>query len=352
MTIMDLHSLAEAVKPYIPPFFLTTLVTAAFGAFAGAWAANRIQTKRAVVTELNSVHAALVLCFSISNRYVSLKKQHVKGLHDRYIVAQQAHQRHVAAGGPRVFELHADLQTITPVTVPTEVLQRYVFEKISISGRALAAAVDLVGAIDGLNTAIKYRNDLVMEFQKASPIPPSILAERYLGLRNADGATDERVRANVEAIYNQTDDCIFFSQILANDVLVYGKKLRRRYAWQFRLRTPKFSGADWTEARQAGLIPSDKQYENWLKGFKKTRNYFRTCAQVALQTLRCGKMISESAQFQAKKNRHTIKHTGFFSFGHWTWSPQEVVRLKRSETRRSLSIVPGLRFAPPGLRAA
>jgi hypothetical protein len=135
---MDLHWIAESLKPYIPPFFLTTLVTAAFGAFAGAWAAGRSQTRRAVVAELNSVHAALVLCFSISNKFIALKKQHVKGLRDRYRKAEEAYREHVVAiaAGPHTFELHADFQTITPVTVPTDVLQRHVFERISIASRA------------------------------------------------------------------------------------------------------------------------------------------------------------------------------------------------------------------------
>lgn len=43
------------------PFFIGTLVTAAFGAFAGAWASSRRETKRAVIAELNSVSAARML---------------------------------------------------------------------------------------------------------------------------------------------------------------------------------------------------------------------------------------------------------------------------------------------------
>jgi hypothetical protein len=40
----------------------------------------------------------------------------------------------------------ADLRTIANVWVPKESLERQVFEKIAIGGRALAAAVDLIGA--------------------------------------------------------------------------------------------------------------------------------------------------------------------------------------------------------------
>src|SRR5262249_50066987 len=157
---------------------------------------------------------ALVLCFSVSNRFMSLKRQSIRPMRNRYVQARQEHDefkeraRTHRGPPPLVYNFQADLQTITPVIAPIQVLERYVFEKISIRGRALAAAVDLVGAIDGLEKAIKYRNDLIAEVHKESPVQAERLAERYFGLRNASGVTDERFKMNIEAIYSQTDDCI------------------------------------------------------------------------------------------------------------------------------------------------
>jgi hypothetical protein len=271
---VDPLSLYKTVSQFFPEYWLGTLASAAFGAFAGAWINNRIQTKKAIVEEFNAVRAALVLCFSTSNRYMSLKRQLVRPMRDRYVQAQQGHdefkERARAHRGPPflVYEFQAELQTIAPVVVPIQVLERYVFEKISIRGRALAAAVDLVGAIDGLEKSIKYRNDLITEIQKDSPLQGDLLAERYFGLRNANGVTDERFKANVEAIYNQTDDCIFFSRILADDLLDYGNRLRRKNTWKYWLGIPELKGVDWSAPQAQGLLPPNEAYASWLRGFR------------------------------------------------------------------------------------
>src|SRR5262249_49321540 len=153
-----------------------------------------------VVEELNAVRAALLLCFAISNRYIMLKGQHVRPMRNRYEQVRQEHDEFLERARthrgppPLAHDFHADLQTITPVLAPIQVLERYVFEKISIQGRALAAAVDLVGAIDGLEKAIAYRNDLIAQIHKESPVRPDLLAEQYFGLRNANGVIDERFK--------------------------------------------------------------------------------------------------------------------------------------------------------------
>ena len=132
---------------------------------------------------LSAVCAALVLCYSVSNRFISLKCQHVRPMRDRYVQARQEYDefkersRTHKGPPPLVYNFQADLQTITPVIAPIQVLERYVFEKISLRGRALAAAVDLVGAIDGLEKAIAYRNNLIAEVRKEGPVQ----AERYFG---------------------------------------------------------------------------------------------------------------------------------------------------------------------------
>jgi hypothetical protein len=52
-------------------------------------------------------------------------------------------------------EFRANLSTITPIWLPTESLEKQIFERISIQGRALAASVELVGAIDALDKSIQ-----------------------------------------------------------------------------------------------------------------------------------------------------------------------------------------------------
>jgi hypothetical protein len=278
---VDLLSLYKTVSQFFPDYWLGTLASAAFGAFAGAWINNRIQTKKAVIEELNAVRAALVLCFSISNRFISLKRQNVRPMRERYLQARREYDefkeraRHHKGPPPLVYDFHADLQTLTPVIAPINVLERYVFEKISIRGRALAAAVDLIGAIDGLEKSIKYRNELIADIHKESPHQADLLAEQYFGFRNANGVADERFLVSIEAIYNQTDDCIFFSRILADDLLTYGNGLRRKNAWKYSLGVPKLKGADWAKSDKDGLLPSKDSYSSWLGGFDKAPTHWQ-----------------------------------------------------------------------------
>ena len=80
---------------------------------------------------------------------------------------------------------------------------------------------------------------------------------RYLGGRESSASGE------------QTDDCIFFSRILADDLLEYGKRLRRRHAWRLRLALPSVAPADWSEAERQGLLPANSEYAQWLKGFQR-----------------------------------------------------------------------------------
>src|SRR5262249_29178133 len=145
-----------------------TLVGGAFGAFFGAWGAqviiSRGQTKQAMITELNSVSAALALCFAISNRFMSLKRQHIRALRDDYERERRdfeiSRKRPSRPGQADVITFRTDLETLLPLAVPIERLERHIFEKISIRGRALVALTDLIGAINGLERSIEHRNDL------------------------------------------------------------------------------------------------------------------------------------------------------------------------------------------------
>ncbi|MDB5599274.1 MAG: hypothetical protein JWN71_1318 [Xanthobacteraceae bacterium] len=249
------------------------LATGAVGALFGAWIAGRNRTKQAVVAELNSISTALFLCFSISNRYMALKRQHVRPMRNRYAQTCSEHeefQKNTARPDVKLasYKFGADLQTLFPTSAPTHLLERHIFEKTSVRGRAVAAAVSLIQAIDDLNHAIKYRNEQIDEIRAASPLPRRRLAEIYLGLPSSEGDVDERFSAGVLAISLHTDDCIFFSHILADDLLLYSRKLRKRYAWRYRLPIRPFGKVDWTIAETEGLIPPASEYDGWLKGFK------------------------------------------------------------------------------------
>jgi hypothetical protein len=92
--LLNFDVVANVARQIISAEWFNTLVAGAFGAFFGAWGAqaviSRSQFKQSIVTELNAINAAMALCFAICNRFVALKKQHLKPLFDKYRKAREA----------------------------------------------------------------------------------------------------------------------------------------------------------------------------------------------------------------------------------------------------------------------
>jgi hypothetical protein len=257
--------------------YFGTLISAAFGAFAGAYATSRRETKRAVIAELNSIAAARMLAFSICNKFLSLKSQHVAPIYEDYQEGRRKfiEVRNAFAAGDhtRTAEYAANLRNITPMWLPTESLERQIIEKISIRGRGLAAAIDLISAVDGLTRTIDTRNELVSACYRApQPVTPGDRLEfalKYFGVANSRGIIDESFSSNVEGLYRQTDDCIFFSKTLADDLFEYERRVRRRYIWRFHLGVPRLVREKWEFPEMLNLLPKESDYAKWLRGFPK-----------------------------------------------------------------------------------
>ena len=210
-SLVNLELVLNAARQISSAEWFSTL---AAGAFFGAWGAqviiSRSQLRQSIVTELNTVNSALALCFAIYNRFIALKKQHIKSLHDKYKEARKAYFRQryrlkfVVTPAPPVksvvYEFEADLNSFATVHVPTSVLERYIFEMISIRGRAPAVTVELIVAIDGLNKSIDVRNSPAADIQRAS-LPSKELAERYFGIPTSPCRAQSSVtRATAPAI--------------------------------------------------------------------------------------------------------------------------------------------------------
>lgn len=73
----------------------------------------------------------------------------------------------------------------------------------------------------------------------------------------------------IEAIYTQTDDCIYFSKLLIEDLMAHGKNLKRAHEKQFRGKPPKIGRVDLTELEDQGLMPPPENYPDWTDAFKK-----------------------------------------------------------------------------------
>jgi len=264
--------LSEFLKAYTPQNGWGTFFTAAFGAFAGAFAASRAHNKRTIVAELNAVNAAHELSIAVANMFISLKRQHVVRLKEQFDQIKAAYVNHqsMRQSGLQVAPFHftADFGTLSVMATPHAALEKMIFEKTLVRGRALAALVTLVGAVDGLSVSIKARNEMVEERRTAKWDDLERL-QFFLGLRKADGVHDDRYPTNLASIVAQTDDCIFFAKILASDLVRYSNKVRRTEGRFYRLRLPKMVEADWSYPESLALMPEDAAYETWLRGFSK-----------------------------------------------------------------------------------
>jgi hypothetical protein len=258
------------------PAPLQTIVTAAFGTLIGAWLVSRSQAKRRVVDELRAVHIAHALCFSIINRALALKQQQIRPMkerHDEAVAAFQARQRPL--------ELAIDLETISQIKFPEAALEKIIFEKCTIGARALVSVTALSGAIDDLRNSIDFRNSLISEFrEQRNKMTDLDRIQLYVGAPKA-GEVDARFVSNVQALSKQTDDCLFFSRLLAAELVQYGNVLRSRYKLRYRLGVSKLSPIDWTKAQEANLIPDEAEFTNWLASFKRpSSRWERFCGWV------------------------------------------------------------------------
>src|SRR5262249_33646244 len=152
---------------------------------------------------------------AIANIFLGLKRQHVLPLKEdfeRTKAAYADHQIMIKSGGPLApFHFTADMRSLNLPATPQVALEKMIFEKTLIRGRALAGLVALVGAIDGLSLSVKARNEMVENRRNAQWNDQERL-EFFLGLRTAAGVIHERFPTNIAAIIEQTDHCIFFAK--------------------------------------------------------------------------------------------------------------------------------------------
>ena len=257
-------------------------IASAFGALFGAWGAqlaiSRNQNRQSFITDSRNINAALSLCFSISNIYLSIKRQHVLPMWQRYIEQQKSFEAFqnnikdsVSTKQPK-FELTLDLETLSPIKAPINALEKQIFEKLSLNGKALAAANQLLLSIDNLNDMLQQRNNLICEFRNNRSRSDDEIAKLYLGISVSGNEVDQRYASVIDGIRSYLDDCIFFTWTLEGEIASYGRALRKRHSWFRRPRAPKMNEADWSKAEKEGLLPDPNEYIRWSEGFKSHKS--------------------------------------------------------------------------------
>lgn len=269
----------ENAKAFSNSAFFTSLIGALAGAFAGAYAAQRIVERKKIrdelTKEIRNTNAAIMLAFNISNSLLTLKKQHVKALKENLDSSRKQlfeHQRKLESGEIQrnvPFDFKADLQSLPLTQHPIDTLRKQVFEQLTVGGRPLSLVASLIQAIEWLNSSIERRNQLIEKFKETrAPENPNFPAI-YFGLPMSAGEVNLDYPNTVDGIYSYTDDGIFYSHLLCQDLNEHGKDLATDFKKRFRGKAPRINEADYQIAQDSGLMPSDEDYSDWLKCFVK-----------------------------------------------------------------------------------
>ena len=264
-------------KEFFNSVFFTAIAGSLAGAFAGAYGAQRIAEKakyrEQLLKEIRGTNTAIMLAFGISNSLLSLKKQHTKTLKESFDSQKTAlldHKQKRESGlisKDTEFHFKADLQTLSLPPLPVDILQTQAFEKLSIEGRPISLVTTLSQTVHSLDTALSMRNQQIEIYKKNNGVTPA----EYFGLP-IDGQINEIYPSLVNAIFQYTDDGIFFSHLLCQDMIEHGNRVVESFNKAFKKGAPAVSKIDFSKAEEFGIMPNPENYTDWCAAFPRKTN--------------------------------------------------------------------------------
>jgi hypothetical protein len=255
--------------------FFTAIAGSLAGAFAGAYGAQRIAERAKIrdelLKEIRNTNAAIMVTFGICNSLLAIKKQHVKSLKETFEAHKAdflGHQNKLQSGEiskDKIFELSVDLQTLSLQILPVDILHTQVFEKLSLTGRPLVIATTLSQAVHSLSMSLEKRNQLIESYKV---VDAAIFPTLYLGLQHGRNVNLEYPSV-IDAIYSQTDDGIFFSQLLCKDLVEHGEQVAKKIKKNYRKVATSINKPDFAKVEASGLMPKVENYSDWFTMFSK-----------------------------------------------------------------------------------
>jgi len=267
----------EATKNLANSAFTTSLIGSLAGAFAGAVAAQQIaergKHREELLREIRNTNAAIAIAFGICNSLLALKKQHVKDLKTRFDAQKaaalkfQQKRKNGEIQDDAQFVFQTDLQTLQAHSLPTDTLRAIVFERLSLVGRTLNLVITLAQTAQSLDDSVEKRNALIERYKTEFANDNRNLPPLYFGFPYGEGHVNLDYPGTVEAIYNQTNDGIFFSDLLCKDLHEHGQHLADEFKKKFKKEAPRVNKIDFGTA--AELMPDEKDYTDWTRAFVK-----------------------------------------------------------------------------------
>ncbi|WP_152969156.1 hypothetical protein [Amantichitinum ursilacus] len=255
--------------------FSTSLVGALFGAWGGAWAAQRIASQEKgrdlLLTEIRETNNAIMNAFTICNSLIAFKEQHAKPLYEKYN-AQKMQYDDVLANpfyvGP--FHISGDFRLIRPPIILTAGLANAIDNKISTLGRPQALMHALLQQQDNILAMLELRNVIISEM-KSLENPGDRLAEIYFGVPSSlTKSTDTRHHDSIIYLYESVDNALFFTEALLNDLVDHGNECVAEYRGRFKETPSKIATPNFKEAYDKNLMPAPAEHREWVKKIKRS----------------------------------------------------------------------------------
>lgn len=139
---------------------LSSGIAAYFGARGAQHVISKNNTLEASRRDIHLISSAQMICLSIANSAMAMKRQHIRPLSENYFKQVSIAREGIERALPAV-HIQMDLQKLPIPFLATSQLEKILFENISLSGRALSAFNSLIGAINLMRDSIIDRNELV-----------------------------------------------------------------------------------------------------------------------------------------------------------------------------------------------
>ncbi len=238
-------------------FIGSTALIGGLGAYFGAWGAQRSINKQMrfqrITEAINTTNAAHSLTAVIFNQAAGLKKQHYLPLFEKWSGTRERIEK-----GEKEIEVH--LQTPPSIHFPLAELSALVFGKLTLNGRPLAALSELLQAQQAFNHLIAAHEDLRKELQGK---PINYVVPIYLSLETEHGQ-DSRYKDWCSGSLDVLDDFLFFSDVLAKDLVAHATRVRKNAGWRMRFNLPHANSAPKVLPEAAYLVPNHEYHKKWF----------------------------------------------------------------------------------------
>lgn len=259
-----LFSLIEKQQSAIVVLSSTALV-GAFAAYFGTVAAqksiNREVALRLRIEKIASANAAHSLATVIFNQALSLKKQYFLPTFEKWHSQKTAAINAINTGQQPAEPLEIHMNSFPAFHFPLKELSDQIYGKLTLNGRPLAVISELFQASHTLVFLSEKHDRLEREFRG---LPRDQVIASYLSLPNQNGM-DSRYQHICEGALLVIDDLIFFSNLLANDLIAYGQRQKKFAPRRQRNLLPEVNKPGTLSPEFEYLVPNRENHGRWLE---------------------------------------------------------------------------------------